>query len=788
MAGTPEGGKSDSVIGRSIPRPNARAAATGRGRYVGDIAFARLVEVAFVRSPYAHARIAAIDTSAAEAAPGVVRVLSGAALAERTSPWMGVAENQPSLRSVPQYGLAIDRARWQGEPVVAIAALSRAAAEDAAELVGIDWQPLPVAADVATALDEGAAVLHPELGDNLLFERAIDNGDVDAAFAAAHTVVETALRFGRHTGVPLEARVLVADFDPGRALLTLHYGGQSPHMAQVLFARHLGLQERDVRVIAHDVGGSYGIKSHFYGDELAVAAMSVLLGRPVRYFADRLESFVSDIHLRDHALTARMALDEKGRITALELDDLIGAGAYSAYPRTSALEANQVLNLTGGPYRIANYRARARVVFQNKVPIAQYRGVAHPIAAMAAEALVDRAALVLGLDALAIRRLNFVPDDGYPSTAPSGVGLMDLSYHACLERLAALMDYDGLRAEQAARRADGTWRGIGIAAFVKSTNPPVHAYGPAGVPISAQDGTTVRLEPSGTITCLSGVTEQGQGTETVLAQIAAETVGVAFEAVRVVTGDTDAMPYGGGTYGSRGVGIGGEATRRAALALNQEIRALAGALMQCEAAALEIADGVIRDRASGTERMSLADLGRIAFFRSFELPEGIYPELTQTRRFMVRDNMFTNGVHGAHVEVDPETGVIRILGYWAVDDVGVRINPLLVDEQVRGAIVQGFGDALYEHALYDAAGQLLNGTLVDYLVPMAAELPDIVLDHVETPSSQSGLGAKGAGESGAAGAPAAIFNAVNDALAPSGVRVSALPITPEHVLAALGLV
>lgn len=788
MAGTPEGGKSDSVIGRSIPRPNARAAATGRGRYVGDIAFARLVEVAFVRSPYAHARIAAIDTSAAEAAPGVVRVLSGAALAERTSPWMGVAENQPSLRSVPQYGLAIDRARWQGEPVVAIAALSRAAAEDAAELVGIDWQPLPVAADVATALDEGAAVLHPELGDNLLFERAIDNGDVDAAFAAAHTVVETALRFGRHTGVPLEARVLVADFDPGRALLTLHYGGQSPHMAQVLFARHLGLQERDVRVIAHDVGGSYGIKSHFYGDELAVAAMSVLLGRPVRYFADRLESFVSDIHLRDHALTARMALDEKGRITALELDDLIGAGAYSAYPRTSALEANQVLNLTGGPYRIANYRARARVVFQNKVPIAQYRGVAHPIAAMAAEALVDRAALVLGLDALAIRRLNFVPDDGYPSTAPSGVGLMDLSYHACLERLAALMDYDGLRAEQAARRADGTWRGIGIAAFVKSTNPPVHAYGPAGVPISAQDGTTVRLEPSGTITCLSGVTEQGQGTETVLAQIAAETVGVAFEAVRVVTGDTDAMPYGGGTYGSRGVGIGGEATRRAALALNQEIRALAGALMQCEAAALEIADGVIRDRASGTERMSLADLGRIAFFRSFELPEGIYPELTQTRRFMVRDNMFTNGVHGAHVEVDPETGVIRILGYWAVDDVGVRINPLLVDEQARGAIVQGFGDALYEHALYDAAGQLLNGTLVDYLVPMAAELPDIVLDHVETPSSQSGLGAKGAGESGAAGAPAAIFNAVNDALAPSGARVSALPITPEHVLAALGLV
>lgn len=786
MERTSDDGQSDKVIGRSIPRPNARAAATGRGRYVGDIAFARLVEVAFVRSPHAHARITAIDLSRANAAPGVVHILTGAALAERTSPWMGLADNLPSLRSVPQYGLAIDRARWQGEPVVAIAAHSRALAEDAAELVGIDWEPLPVVADVQTALDSDTPVLHPDLGDNMLFERMIDNGDVDTAFAAAHTVVESTLRYGRHTGVPLEARVLVADFDPGRGLLTLHYGGQSPHMAQVLFARHLGLAERDVRVIAHDVGGSYGIKSHFYGDELAVAAMSVLLGRPVRYFADRLESFVSDIHVRDHAVTARMALDPEGRITALELDDMIGAGAYSAYPRTSALEANQVLNLTGGPYRIANYRARARVVFQNKVPIAQYRGVGHPIAAMTAEALVDRAARALGIDALAIRRLNFVPDDGYPTNAPSGVGLMDLSYHACLERLAGLMDYDGLRAEQAACRAEGIWRGVGISAFIKSTNPPVQAYGPAGVPISAQDGTTVRLEPSGVVTCLTGVTEQGQGTETVLAQITAETVGVPFEAVRVVAGDTDAAPYGGGTYGSRGVGIGGEATRRAGLALNEEIRAVAGALLQCEAEALEIVDGVIRDRAGGADRMSLAELGQIVFFRSFELPEGIYPELTQTRRFMVRDNMFTNGVHGAHVEVDPETGLIRILGYWAVDDCGVLINPLLVNEQARGAIVHGFGDALYEHALYDEAGQLLNGTMVDYLLPMAAEMPDIVVDHVATPSSQSGLGAKGAGESGAAGAPAAIFNAVNDALAPSGAQVAALPITPEAVLLALG--
>ena len=776
------------VIGQPFPRPDARRAVTGRGRYVADLGFTRLLEVAFIRSPYAHARIAKIDRSAAESQPGVIRILTGAELAERTRPWLGTREDTPALKSVPQHGMAVDRACWQGEPVVAIVAESRAIAEDAAEFVDIEWEPLPVVADVETALAADSPVLHAELGDNRLYHREVDNGDVDAAFAAAHAVVEGTVRFGRHTGVPLESRVLVAAYDPADAKLTLHYGGQSPHMAQVLFARALGLEERNIRVIAYDVGGSYGIKSHFYGDELAVAALSIILGRPVRYIADRLESFVSDIHLRDHVVTGRMALSEDGRITALDIDDLVGAGAYSAYPRTSALEANQVLNLTGGPYRIENYRGRANVVFQNKVPIAQYRGVGHPIAALVAEALVDRAAEALGTDVVAFRRLNFVPDDGYPCPAPSGVVMKDLSWNACMEKLVPLMDYDALRTDQVARRADGIWRGIGIAAFLKSTNPSVHVYGPAGVPISAQDGCTVRLEPSGTVACLTGVTEQGQGTETIFAQIVAETVGVPFESVSVITGDTDSAPYGGGTYGSRGAGIGGESARRAADALNAEILSVAGTLLQRQPADLRIVAGEICDRETRAARMTLAELGTIALLRSAELPEGIYPELTQTRRFMVRDNMFVNGVHGAHVEVDPETGMIRILGYWAVDDCGVRINPLMVDEQLRGAIVQGFGDVLYEHTIYDANGQLLNGTLVDYLVPMAVEMPDIVIDHVETRSSLSGLGAKGAGETGAAASPATIFNAVNDALAPAGARVSAIPITPEAVLTALGRV
>ena len=411
-----------AVIGRPIPRPNARRAATGRGRHVADLGFKRLVDVAFVRSPYAHARVKAIETGEAMAQPGVVAVLTGADLAERTSPWIGTMKNAPALLSVPQHGMAVDCARWQGEPVAAVVAEGRARAEDAIEHVRIEWEELPAVADVETALDEGTPVLHPSLGTNRLYERLIENGDSAAAFAAAHRIVEGEFRFGRHTGVPLEARAIVADYDPGDRKLTLHYGGQAPHMTQLLFARHLGLEERDVRVIAYDVGGGYGIKSHHYGDEFTVAVLAMLLARPVRYWADRLESFVSDIHARDHVVRGRLAVNEDGRFTALEIEDLVGGGAYSSYPRTSSVEANQVLNISGGPYALGSYRGRTRVVFQNKVPISQYRGVGHPVAILTAEALIDRAAASLGLDPAVLRQRNFVPDDAYPVKAPSGVG------------------------------------------------------------------------------------------------------------------------------------------------------------------------------------------------------------------------------------------------------------------------------------------------------------------------------------------------------------------------------
>ena len=781
----------DSEIGRAASRPNAEWLVAGRGSYTDDIAFSRLLHAVFVRSPFAHARIDAIDTSAASQQPGVVRIVDGAELAEICSPWVGTLTSMEGMKSAPQNAMAIDRVCWQGEPVACVVATTRAGAEDAAELVEITWHELPVTADKESALDPATPVIHPDLGDNLVFKRNIDTGDTTAAMEAADVIVEGEFIFGRHTGVTLEPRALVAEFEPATRRMVIHTSSQVPHMIRAVFAKLLGLKEHDVRVIAPDVGGSFGLKIHTYGDEVATAAMAILLGRPVKFIADRLESFLTDIHAREHRIKARMALTSDGEITALELDDLAGVGAYSQFPRTSAFEAHQVLNITGGPYKHTNYRASATVVYLNKVPTSQYRAVGHPIGITVAEGLIDMAAEACSLDAIEIRRRNVMEDDSYPRVTASGLPVQDLSHQACINVLVERMNYDALRAEQTALRAKGVHRGIGIATFIKGTAPsPAGYYGAGGAPIVAQDATTLRLEPTGGLMCLTGVTEQGQGADTVMAQIAATAVGVELEDVRVISGDTDATPYGGGTYASRATAIGGEATYQAGRDLRAEVLMLAGQLLQADPAALDVRGGQVVDAADGAPRMSLAELGRIAHYQPTQLPNDINPELQVTRHFRFNDMpyVFTNGIHGALVEVDVDTGFFRLLKHWVIEDCGRMINPLLADEQVRGGAVQGLGGALYEHCIYDDHAQLQNGTLADYLTPMAGEMPDIDVAHVQTPTTESELGAKGAGESGTAAAPAAVLNAVNDALRPFKARVWEQPITPDIVLTALGTI
>tara|TARA_R110002124_G_scaffold286763_1_gene468615 strand:- start:3288 stop:5669 length:2382 start_codon:yes stop_codon:yes gene_type:complete len=780
----------NSYIGKTVPRPNAGRLVEGRGKYVDDITLPRMVHVAFVRSPFAHAKILSIDTEDAKSVKGVLRIFTGADLAKVCTPWVAVLEHLKGLKSPPEHPMAMDRSCWVGEPVVAVVATSRAAAEDGAALVDVDYEPLPVVADMMTALDASTPVLHPEMGDNLAFQRLHEEGDVDGVFATAHKVVSAHFKTGRHTGVTLEPRSILVDWNPAEGQMTAYHATQAPHMIQTVLATHLDVPESRVRVICGDVGGSYGIKVHVYPDEVATAAISKIMARPVKFIADRLESFTTDIHARDHEIEAKIAVDANGKILAFDVDDWTAIGAYSVYPRTSAIEGNQVVNLCGGPYDFANYRAKTTVVFQNKTPTCQYRAVGHPIAVAITEGLVDMAAAEMGMDPVEIRRRNMYADDAYPVTSPANMRFEGLSHHQSMDKLMGLMDYDALRADQAEARARGVHRGIGIASFIELTNPSPFMYGIGGARISAQDGCTVRMDPDGSIVAMSGVTEQGQGTEAMLSQIVAEGVGVLPSNVRVITGDTQVTPYGGGTWASRGAGIGGEAALRSARALRDSILEVAAAMLQSDQASLDIRDGHVVDIETGAERMPLEELGRIVYFRGDTLPKGLPRELVQTRHYITSEYpfAFTNGVQASYLEVDIETGVVTLLKHWCVEDCGRIINPQLVDEQIRGGIVQGLGGALFEEIHYDDEGQLLNGSMADYLVPMAGEMPDMVVGHVETPTKESELGAKGAGEAGTAGAPAAVMNAINDALRPLGAQVTQMPFTPERILRALGAI
>jgi carbon-monoxide dehydrogenase large subunit len=670
---------------------------------------------------------------------------------------------------------------------VAVVAETRAEAEDALDLLVVEFEELPAVADMETALDSGSTVIHPEFGDNKVFALHVENGDVDAALKSAHTVVQVDLRFGRHTAVTLEPRTIIAAYDPSEQHLTVYQSTQTPYQMQDVFARHLGLSDTQVRVVAKDIGGSFGMKLHVYGDEMATAALSIMLGRPVKFTADRLESFLSDIHSREHRLRAKMGVTSEGEITGMIVDDLSGIGAYSAYPRTSAVEGNQVLRLMGGPYSISNYRGDLTLVFQNKNLMSQYRAVGHPIACAATEALVDRAAEALDMDPIEIRRRNFVTNEMYPHTSPTGFVFEALSHHECTDRIVELMNYDGLRAEQAELRKRGIYRGVGIAAFIEITNPSPAFYGVGGARITTQDGCILKLEPSGQFRCLVSVAEQGQGTEAAIAQICASALGVPIENVRVITGDSETTPYGGANWASRGVGIGGEAVLIASRALRKNLLSLSGTILQSRAEDLDIINGSIVDASSRGERMTLAELARVAYFRPDTLPPDVQPELTVARHYAPRGlpYAFTNGMQASYVEVDVDTGFVRLLGHWVVEDCGRIINPLLVDEQIRGGVVQGLGGALFEECVYSPEGQLQNGTMADYLVPMAGEMPDILVAHVCTPTPTSELGAKGVGEAGTAGAPGAVLNAVNDALQPLHARVSSTPITPQRVLHAL---
>ena len=772
-------------VGSRLKRPDDPRLLTGRGRYVDDVVLPRMVHAVLVRSVHAHARVTRLDLDAARRAPGVVAVLAGADVARLCKPYRGVLHHYTGMKTAAIVPLAGDVVRCVGEPVVALAATDRAAAEDAAALVGVEYEPLPAVLSPEAARAPGAPVIHPELGDNVIFETRLTGGDPARALGEER-VWRRRFVTGRHTGVPMEPRGLVADFEPATRALTLTMSSQVPHMMQAVVADLFGLPEHHVRVIAPDVGGSFGIKIHVYQDDMAAIALAVVLGRPVKFVATRRESFVSDIHAREQTIDVEVAADADGTLRAMRARIVAAVGPYSAYPRSSVVEGGQVLRLLPGPYRLRDYEATLTVVAQNKNITSQYRAVGHPIAAAVTESMIELIARDLGLDPAAVRLRNLVRPEDFPYTSVTGNVYDSGSYHASLDRLLAAADYAGLRRAQAAAREAGRSVGIGLACFLDLTGPGAQFYGVGGAPISGQEGTTVRLEPSGAVTVLTGLTDQGQGTRTALAQIVADELGVSLEAITVVSGDTAMVPYGGGTWASRGMPIGGSATLLAVRALRDRVRRVGAALLEAHEDDVEVSDGRVGVKGAPDRGLTLGQVARAVHFRSNEL-RGVEPSVEATVHYTNPTAWtFTNGAHLAMVEIDVETGRARVLRYVAVDDCGRVVNPALVDGQVQGGIVQGIGGALSEHCVYDESGQLLSATLMDYAIPTAADLPMIEVHHLETPAPNLAGGFKGAGEAGTSGAPAAILNAINDALAPHGAMVTEQPVTPARILAALG--
>lgn len=769
-----------------MPREATRRLVAGHGRYVDDISLRGELHVAFLRSPRPHATFTINDVTAAASADGVAAVYTCADLDRAIGRWQCVLTNAPNLFSPEQSALADGRVVYQGQPIAMVLAHSRAQAEDALELIDIDFEDLPA----VTSLEAAAArseLAHAGAKSNLAFEYRQSTTGIEAAFEQAAHVVSRRLTINRKTGVPLEPRSILASYDRVEAALTVYASHQMPHQLQLNIAQLLKMPVNDVRVICPDVGGGFGVKMHIYPEEMAVCAASKLSGRPVKFVADRVESMLSDIHAREHIVEASLAVDSSGRVVAMKVDDIQGLGAFSIYPRSSTAEGMSALRAMGAPYRLTHYSARLRSFLQNKVMTGQYRSVGHPVAVAITEMLIEDAAKVVGESSVELRKRNFVAAAEMPWMSPVGVRMVDLSHHACLDKLLMLCDHAELVRKITTWREAGRVVGFGLASFVEFTATGPEGYGRSGVPVSSQDTVVITMDSSGAVSAQCSAAEIGQGIQQGLAQIIADAIGLPIDRIRVRLGDTQGAPHGGGAWSSRGAAITGEVAWRAGRKLRAELLAAAGALLQTAGDQLELRDGTVIDSATGQPRMKVSDLAETIQFRPYDFPSDVKPQLTVADMGGRGGDTFlpTNGVQAALVEIDTMSGRVSVLHHWVVEDCGRVINPLLVDEQIRGGVVQGIGEALYENCRYTEDGQYASGTLADYLLPMAGDMPDITIAHVETPYSGSILGAKGAGEAGACAAPAAILNAVNDALAPYEGHIDTLPISPVAVLRAM---
>ena len=769
-----------SPFGAAVRRREDPRLLTGQGRYASDVERPRMLHVAFVRSVHAHARLHGIDTAAADAVPGVVAIVTGrdASIARIR---VRARSALPGYVETEQPVLAWPTVRHVGEAIAAVVAVERYTAEDAAARVTVDYEPLPAAVDVLAATRDGAPVVHEAARGNLFLSRRFEHGDVEAALGGAAAVVERAFRTNRQCAAPMEGRAGVAEWSAVDGKLTLWSGTQVPHLARHLLADLLGLPENGVRVVAGDVGGGFGVKAILYPEDIALCVLAMSLGRPVKWVEQRREAMQASAHARDHHYAVRAGFDGGGRLLALAVRAACNAGAYSVFPWTAGIEALMAGGLMTGPYKLAHYRCDVVAVATHTTPAGPYRGVARPATTFVMERVLDLGARALGMDPVGIRRVNLVGPADLPYTSPTRLVHDSPSYPVCFEKVVEAIGYDAFRTEQAARRREGRHVGIGFAVYNELTGLGQAASAGPRMPFrTGHEGATVRMDPSGAVTVLAGVTSQGQGLETTVAQLVASELAVPVEAVRVVLGDTDATPFGLGAFASRQAVIGGGAAVRAARAVREKAVRIAAHVLEAAVADLDLADGRVSVKGVPGRDVSLAEIARIAHLETQRLPPDLDPGLDATRFYDPIRGTFAAGAQAAIVEVDAETGTLTIRRYVCVEDTGRVINPSIVEGQVQGAIAQGIGGALAEHLVYDEAGQLLTGSFMEYAMPTAVTVPSLEIDHIEEPAANL-IGVRGVGEGGTLGPAAVLANAVADALTPFGVEPDDLPLTPARL-------
>ena len=779
---------SENGIGASVRRVEDARFVRGKGRYTDDINLSGQTYAVFLRSPHAHAAIKAIDISKAKAAPGVHAVYTGADLAKLGGlpcGWLIKNRDGSPMKEPKHPVLAEGKVRHVGDPVAAVIADTLAHAKDAAELIEVDYSPLPAVMDMAAAV-KGSTALHEAAPNNLCYDWDLgDKAQVDAAFAKAAHVTKLELANNRLAPNAIEPRAAIGDFNSATGEHTLYTTSQNPHVIRLLMGAFvLGVPEHKIRVVAPDVGGGFGSKIYHYAEEAFVTWAAAQLGRPVRWTADRSEAFISDAQGRDHKTVAELALDKDGKFLALRVDTLANMGAYLS-TFASVIPTYLHATLLAGQYATPVIHCRIRAVFTSTVPVDAYRGAGRPEATYLLERLVDLAARQTARDPAELRRLNFIQPNQFPYQTPVALTYDTGNYQATLDAVLAAAAYKDFPARKAEAKKRGKLRGIGLAAYIEACGiAPSNIAGALGARAGLYEAATIRVNPTGSISVFTGSHSHGQGHETTFAQVVSEKLGVPFESIEIVHGDTARIPFGMGTYGSRSIAVGGSAIIKAIDKIVAKGKKIAAHMLEAAEADMVFEDGAFK--VAGTDRQKT--FGEVAFQayvpHNFPL-ETLEPGLEENAFYDPKNFTFPAGAYACEVEIDPDTGVTRIVAFHACDDFGTIINPMIVEGQVHGGVAQGIGQALLEHCVYNDDGQLVTGSYMDYAMPRASDLPAFAVSTTSTPCTHNPLGVKGCGEAGAIGSPPAVINAIVNALAEHGVTHIDMPATPQAVWRAI---